>query len=69
MDEQDVLKKFGFNYKIERMRQKMTQDDIMERTGFSKAYISNVENGKHNISLINALKLAQTVNRTIEALL
>lgn len=69
MDEQEILNAFGFNYKIERMKQKLTQDNIMEKTGFSKSYISNVENGKHNISLINALKLAETVHKNIEDLL
>lgn len=69
MDEQKILSAFGFNYKIERMKQKLTQDNIMEKTGFSKSYISNVENGKHNISLINALKLAETVHKNIEDLL
>ena len=69
MNEQEILNTFGFNYKIERMKQKLTQDDIVEQTGFSKSYISNVENGKHNISLINAIKLAETVKRKIEDLL
>ena len=69
MDEQEILNAFGFNYKVERMKQKLTQDNIMEKTGFSKSYISNVENGKHNISLINALKLAETVHKNIEDLL
>ena len=69
MDEQNILKNFGFNFKIERMKLNLTQDDIVEITGFSKAYISNIERGKHNLSLINALKLAKIVQKTIEELI
>lgn len=69
MDEQTILNNFGFNFKINRMKLKMTQDDIVELTGFSKSYISNVELGKHRISLVNALKLAKIVNLTIEDLI
>lgn len=47
----------------------MSQDDIMELTGFSKSYISNVESAKHNISLVNALKFADIVNKTIDELI
>lgn len=63
-----ILQNFGFNFKVERMRLKLTQDDIMEKTGFSKSYISNVEHGKHSVSLINALILAKIVNKSIEEL-
>lgn len=69
MDEQAILKNFGFNLKMARMKLKMTQDDIVEHTGFSKSYVSNVEGGKHNISLINALKLANLVNKNINDLI
>ena len=48
MDEQKLLKNFGFNFKIERMKLKLTQDNIAEITNFSKPYISNVESGKQN---------------------
>ena len=69
MDEQNILAKFGFNFKVERMRLKLSQDKIADSTGFSKTYISNVEQGKHNISLVNALKFATVVNKSIEELL
>jgi len=68
MNEQDILKNFGFNFKVERMKLKLTQDDIVEITGFSKSYISNIESGKHNLSLINAIKFSKIVNKTIEEL-
>ena len=69
MDRQKILNDFGFNFKMERMRQKLTQDDIVEKTDFSKAYISNVENGRHDLSMVNALILARVLGKTIEELI
>ncbi|MGN0015619.1 MAG: helix-turn-helix domain-containing protein [Candidatus Gastranaerophilaceae bacterium] len=69
MYEHKVLKNFGINFKHYRNKAKMSQDDIMELTGFSKSYISNVESAKHNISLVNALKFADIVNKTIDELI
>ncbi len=69
MDEQKILGTFGFNLKIYRTKLKLSQDDIVDKTGMSKAYISNIENGKHNLSLINALKLSDAVGKNIESML
>lgn len=69
MDEQKILKNFGINFKHYRNKAKMSQDDIVELTGFSKSYISNVESAKHNISLVNAVKFANTVNKTVDELI
>jgi len=69
MNEQKILETFGFNFKMYRTKLKLSQDDIINKTGFSQSYISNVENGKHNLSLINALKLSDAVGKNIESML
>ncbi len=69
MDEQKILETFGFNFKMYRTKLKLSQDDIIDKTGFSQSYISNIENGKHNLSLINALKLSDAVGKNIESML
>ncbi len=69
MDEQKILKNFGINFKHYRNKAKMSQDDIVELTGFSKSYISNVESAKHNISLVNAIKFANTINKSVDELI
>ena len=69
MDEQKILDNFGINFKHYRNKAKMSQDDVVELTGFSKSYISNVESAKHNISLVNALKFASIVNKTIDEMI
>ena len=69
MDEQKILENFGINFKHYRNKAKLSQDDVVELTGFSKPYISNVENAKHDISLVNAIKFAKVVNKTIEEMI
>ena len=69
MEEQKILENFGLNFKHFRNKAKMPQDDIVEKTGFSKSYISNVEGAKHNISLVNAIKLAKIFNKSIEEMI
>ncbi len=69
MNEQKLLENFGFNFKMYRTKQKMTQDDVVAKTGFSKSYVSNVEGAKHSISLVNAFILASLVNKTLDDML
>jgi len=69
MEEKKLLEIFGFNLKIERIKLKLSQEQLAEIVDLSKTYISNVETAKHNISLINAYKLSRAVNKSIEELL
>ena len=69
MNEQEVLKKFGLKVKIYRTVKNLSQDDLSAATGFSKPYISNIENGKHNISLVNAIKFAEFFGKSINDML
>ena len=69
MDEKKLLETFGFNLKIERMRSRLSQEQLAEIVDVSKTYISNVETAKHDISITNAYKLSRAVNKTIEDLL
>ena len=69
MDEQKILENFGINFKHYRNKAKLTQEDIVALTGFSKSYISNVEGAKHNLSLVNAVKFAKAVNKTIDEMI
>lgn len=69
MNDKELLKNFGFNFKIERLRLKLSQEDVAFKTGFSISYISNIENAKHNISLCNAVTLAKIVNKNVDEML
>lgn len=66
MDDIKLLKTFGCNIKIERLRQKISQEKLAEALNVSSVYISNVESGKHNISLVNALKFSNYFKQPVE---
>lgn len=64
-----LLEIFGLNIKLERIRLGLTQEDVAEKLDFSSVYVSNVESGKHKISLINAYKFAQFYKKSLDYLL
>lgn len=65
----ELLKVFGLNLKIERMKLGLSQESVAESLDFSAVYISNVELGKHNLSLVNAAKFAKFYRKTLDYLL
>lgn len=66
MDDKSLLKTFGFNLKIERLKRKISQENVAEALNLSTVYVSNVESGKHNISLVNALKFCNYYGMSVE---
>ncbi len=44
----------------------MSQENVAEALNFSTVYVSNVESGKHNISLVNALKFCNYYGMPVE---
>ncbi len=67
MDE--LLTTFGLNLKMQRLKQKLSQEELAEALNFSTVYVSNVECGKHNISLINAVKFCRFFDLPVEKFL
>ena len=57
----DVRKLIGRNFKRIRVRKKLTQEQIEERSGFSQQYLSNLENGKRNPTIITVYEIAQAL--------
>ncbi len=69
MDNKNLLKIFGMNIKIERMKLNLSQEKVAEALDFSSVYLSNVELGKHNLSLVNAFKFASYYAKSLDYLL
>ncbi len=69
MEDKLLLKVFGLNLKFERQKQGITQDKVAEALNVSIVYVSNVEAGKHSVSLINAKKFADFYNKSLDYLL
>ena len=69
MDKETLLKKFGKNVKIERIKQDLTQEKLAEIMNVSQNHIANIERGKENMSLGKILELSKSLNIRIEKLL
>ena len=69
MDKEQLLKRFGKNVKIERIRQDLKQADVAERLGIEQNYIALIEIGRINMSLGKILELANAIGVHIEDLL
>ena len=69
MNDENLLKIFGINIKFERLKRKLSQEKVAEALEVSAVYISNVESGKHSISLVNANKFANFYEKTLDYLL
>ena len=54
----DIRERFGFAVKIRREELKLTQEDLAEKAGIHRTYLSDVERGSRNLSLINIERLA-----------
>jgi transcriptional regulator with XRE-family HTH domain len=52
-----------------RQARKLTQDQLAEKTGMSKGFISDLENGNRNVSSENLLRIANTLGASVDYLL
>jgi len=69
MNKETLLKKFGKNVKIERIKKDLTQEKLAEIMNISQNYIANIERGKQNMSLGKILELAEKLEVKISKLL
>lgn len=54
----DIKKKFGEKMRQIRKRKKISQEDLAFKAGLHRTYISDIERGARNLSLINIEKIA-----------
>jgi len=64
-----TAQKFGANMKKIRLEKGMSQGDICRELGLDRACISNVENGKQNLTLSTMDKVAMVLGVSVEQLL
>lgn len=69
MNKEILLKKFGKNVKIERLKKDLTQEQLAEIMKVSQNYIASIECGKANMSLAKILELSAYLNADINCLL
>jgi transcriptional regulator with XRE-family HTH domain len=65
----DIRERFGFAVKSRREELGMTQEALAEKARIHRTYLSDVERGSRNLSLINIERLAGALRLRISELL
>ena len=65
----DLTKKLGKNIKNIRLSKDMSQGDICRITGMDRAYISRVEGGQKNPTILNLDKIAKALKVSVDELI
>jgi transcriptional regulator with XRE-family HTH domain len=64
----DIRERFGFAVKWRREELGLIQEDLAERAGIHRTYLSDIERGTRNVSLLNIERLALALNISISDL-
>jgi transcriptional regulator with XRE-family HTH domain len=56
----DIRERFGDAVRTRREKLGLTQEDLAEKAGIHRTYLSDVERGSRNVSLVNIERLART---------
>ena len=57
----DVRERFGYAVKCRREELGQTQEDLAELSGIHRTYVSDVERGTRNLSLVNIERIAEAL--------
>ena len=64
----DVRERFGTAVKFRREELELTQEALADRAGIHRTYLSDVERGSRNLSLVNIEKVAAALKMSMAAL-
>lgn len=62
MDEENILLQFGKHVKMLRQQKKLSQEQLALIAELDRTYISGIERGRRNVSLINLFKIAKSLD-------
>jgi transcriptional regulator with XRE-family HTH domain len=63
-----ILVQLGGVIRAQRIHIGLTQEELADRCGFDRTYISMLERGKRNPSLVNLIRLAKGLSTTVASL-
>lgn len=69
MNEDNILRLFGLHVKKIRQNNGLSQEELAHISELDRTYISGIERGKRNVSLVNIVKIATSLNKTPSNLL
>lgn len=62
MDNDGILEVFGKKVQEERLKHELSQEKLAEIAGLDRTYISSMERGRRNVSLLNIIKVANALS-------
>ena len=68
-DYNDILKKIGMNFRVERIKQSLSQEQFAELANVHTNYIGKVERGEQNLTVKKIVNLANASNIAPEIIL
>lgn len=69
MDKQEILHRIAENIRVERARQKMTQETLAELSGITTKYMNFIENEKVNPSITVVVNICEALKIDLNKLL
>jgi len=54
----DIRERFGFAVKMRREELGLTQEDLADKAGIHRTYLSDIERGSRNVGMINLERIA-----------
>ena len=64
-----MRKTVGMNVRNARLRRDLSQGEVAEKSGFSQQYLSELENGKRNPTIITLFEIAEALHVEVHSLL
>ena len=61
----DILTRYGQAVRKIRLERGISQEELADRCGLHRTYISDIEFGKRNLSLENIERIAISLNKTL----
>lgn len=68
MNPEDIKHVFGNNLRRIRMEKNISQENLAFLSGMDRTYVSGIERGRRNVSLVNINKIAMALNVEIKEL-
>lgn len=65
----DVLKKIGLNFRIERTKKRLSQEQFAELANVHTNYIGKVERGEQNLTVRKIVELTNALELTVDKIL
>lgn len=65
MIQMDILIRYGQAVRKIRLEQGISQEELADRCGLHRTYISDIELGKRNLSLENIERIAISLNKSL----